>query len=207
MCPLDRKERDRQLREADILRAAEHIFATKGHYKATISDIAKEAQYAVGTIYLYFKNKQRLYLILIEKKVQDLISTVKEKVNQVNEAREKIRVLVEQQLSYFEENEDFFRIYFSERGGLRWTIKDKISRSAVDEFLKYLDYIAELIKLAQREGAIKKELDAKRTAYLLASMMNATVFPWLREEPRQKERLKGLSKYVLEVFFEGVGKK
>jgi AcrR family transcriptional regulator len=195
------------LREADILKAAEHIFATKGYYKATIQDIAKEAQYAVGTIYLYFKNKQRIYLILIEKKAQDLISRVKEKVSQVNEAREKIRVLVEQQLSYFEENEDFFRIYFSERGGLRWTIKDKLSRSAVDEFLKYLDYIAKLIKLAQREGAIKKELDAKKTAYLLAGMMNATVFPWLREEPRQKKRLKELSKYVLEVFYEGVGKK
>jgi AcrR family transcriptional regulator len=59
---LDRKERDRRLRESDILKAAEHVFATKGYHKAAISDIAQEAQYAVGTIYLYFKNKQELYL-------------------------------------------------------------------------------------------------------------------------------------------------
>jgi AcrR family transcriptional regulator len=204
---LDRKERDRRLRESDILKAAEHVFATKGYHKAAISDIAQEAQYAVGTIYLYFKNKQELYLTLVEKKAQNLISNVKEKVGQVNGAKEKIKVLVEQQLSYFEENEDFFRIYFSERGGLRWTIKDKISRQAVDKFLKYLDYIAGLIKEAQHQGIINKQLEAKRIAYLLASMMNAAVFPWLKEESRQKEKLKGLSTFVLDVFYKGVSVK
>ena len=143
MCPLDRKERDRQLREADILKAAERIFATKGYHKTAIQDIAKEAQYAVGTIYLYFKNKQTLYLTLIEKKTQELVTTIKEKVKQTSNIKEKIKVLVEEQLSYFEDNEDFFRIYFSERGGLRWTIKGKISRSAIDKFMQYLEYIAD----------------------------------------------------------------
>lgn len=205
MCPLDRKERDRWLREADILKAAEHIFATKGYYKATIQDIAKGAQYAVGTIYLYFKNKQRLYLILIEKKTQNLISTVKDSVAQAKDIKEKIKVLVETHLSYFEENEDFFRIYFSERGGVRWTIKDKISRSAVEEFLKYIDYVAKLVQEAQKKGIIKKEFDSKRVAYILASMMNATILPWLREQSLEKEKLKDLSKFVLKVFYEGAG--
>ena len=186
---MNRKERDKQSRETDILEAAIHVFATKGYHKATMSDIAEEAQYAVGTIYLYFKDKQTLYLTLIEKKAQELISTVKEKVSQVKDTGEKIKVLVKEQLLYFEENEDFFRIYFSERDGLRWTIKDKISRSAINKFMKYLDFIAELIRQEQRKGFIKKQLDAKKIAYLLASMMNATVFPWLRDRSSKKERL------------------
>ena len=207
MCPLvlDRKERDRKLREADILKAAEHIFATKGYHNSAILDIAEEAQYAVGTIYLYFRNKQDLYLTLIERKTEELFTTIKEKVEKVNDPRAKIRVLVEEQLSYFEDNEDFFRIYFSERGGLRWTIKDKISKSAVDKFIKYLDYIAELIREGQRQGVIKSQFDAKKMAYMLAGMMNAMIFPWLRERSMANGRLKHLSEFVLEVFYEGIG--
>jgi len=202
---LDRKERDKKLREADILKAAEHIFATKGYHNSAILDIAEEAQYAVGTIYLYFRNKQDLYLTLIERKTEELFTTIKEKVEKVNDPRAKIRVLVEEQLSYFEENEDFFRIYFSERGGLHWAIKDKISKSAVDKFMKYLDYIAELITEGQREGVIKSQFDAKKMAYMLAGMMNAMIFPWLRERSMANGRLKHLSEFVLEVFYEGIG--
>ncbi|MBL7131697.1 MAG: TetR/AcrR family transcriptional regulator [Candidatus Omnitrophica bacterium] len=205
MHPLGRKERDKLLRKADILKAAVRIFATKGYHKATMSDIAEEAQYAVGTLYLYFKNKGSLYITLIEEKVNELIATVKRKVGEIKSPRDKLKILIETQLSYFEENEDFFRIYFSERGELRWTIKDKIPKQAMDKFLEYLDYITNLIKEAQKKRFIEKEFDPKRVAYILAGMMNATIIPWLRERPLEKKGLKDLSTFVLNVFYKGVG--
>jgi len=63
MSALSRKERDRRLRQEDILKTAEHIFAIKGYHEASIQDIAKEAQYAVGTVYLYFKTKKHYILL------------------------------------------------------------------------------------------------------------------------------------------------
>jgi len=203
----DRKERDKQIRQDDILRAAERIFATRGYYKATIQDIAGEAQYAVGTLYLYFKDKQSLYLTLIEKKFSDLISIVKNKVDGTKDIKGKIEVLIEEQLSYFEENQDFFRIYFSERGGLRWTIKDRISQSAVEKFMRYLDYIATLIKKAQEKNLIRTDLEPRRVAYILASMLNAVILPWLKRESSKKGGLKNMSAFVMDVFLNGVAKK
>jgi len=203
----DRKERDKQIRQDDILRAAERIFATRGYYKATIQDIAGEAQYAVGTLYLYFKDKQSLYLTLIEKKFSDLISIVKNKVDGTKDIKGKIEVLIEEQLSYFEENQDFFRIYFSERGGLRWTIKDRISQSAVEKFMRYLDYIATLIKKAQEKNLIRMDLEPRRVAYILASMLNAVILPWLKRESSKKGGLKNMSAFVMDVFLNGVAKK
>lgn len=200
---MDRKERDRQLRENDILDAAEHVFATKGYHKASISDIAGEAQYAVGTIYLYFKDKESLYLTLIEKKIKNLFLTVKERVDKVDNAKEKIRVLVEAQFSYFQKNEDFFRIFFSEGH----TVKDKIAKSSIERMLKYIDFIAQVIKEAQKSGIIKRGFDSKRTAFILAAMMNATIFPWLRDKSQENNKFEDLSKFVLEVFYEGVGAK
>jgi len=206
MAAFNRKERDRLLRQSDILNAAERVFATKGYHKATIQDIAKEAQYAVGTIYLYFKDREVLYLDLIERKIADLISEVKKEVNKTEDAKEKIKVLVHRQLAYFEENQDFFRIYFSERGGLRWAIKDKISKSAVDKFVKYLDYITELLKRAQEKLLIRKELETKRLAYVLASMLNAVVIPWLKGT-HKKEQITNMTDFILDIFFKGVEQK
>ena len=40
-----------------IIRAAVKVFAKKGFFSARISDIAKAAKVADGTIYLYFNNK------------------------------------------------------------------------------------------------------------------------------------------------------
>ncbi len=202
---LNRKERDRRLRASDILRTAERLFAEKGYHRTTMQMIAREAEYAVGTIYLYFPDKQSLYLTLIEKKLADLIDTVQEKVKRVPEAEGKIRVLIEEELRYFEENQDFFRIYFSERDGLNWTIKNKISRLAVNRMMEYLDYIDGLVRQAQKEGYVRKELDAKRVAFLLASLIKSAVFPWLQKPDSGKDDFRELPGFVLEVFYRGVG--
>jgi len=213
MLALSRKERDRRLRREDILRAAEHIFAIKGYHKASIQDIASEAQYAVGTVYLYFKDKEVLYTTLIEQKAQELILTVKNKVVQAKDIREKIKVLVEEHLSYFEKNEDFFRIYFSERSNVSWTVKHRIPQKTMEKFLNYLDYIASIIKAAQVEGVVRNDFPAQKMAYILASMLNAVIFPWLRKESIRTssgakpsgngKTLKDMSGFILDMFFNG----
>jgi TetR/AcrR family fatty acid metabolism transcriptional regulator len=50
-----------------IIRAAVKVFAKKGFFSARISDIAKAAKVADGTIYLYFNNKTFSYLFLTKK--------------------------------------------------------------------------------------------------------------------------------------------
>ena len=91
---LTRKERDKQLRKTDLLSAAEHLFALKGYDRATMQDIAREAQYATGTAYLYFKDKESLYFSLLEEKISDMMSIVKEKTSAAKDVREKLNILV-----------------------------------------------------------------------------------------------------------------
>ena len=207
MNPLPRKARDKLLRRTDILRAATRVFAEKGYHNATMSDIAKQAEYAVGTIYLYFKDKQALYLALTDEKIGELIRRVKEKIGISQGALAKIRALVEEEFAYFEENEDFFRIYFSEGGLDGWAIKDKPSRESLEKIMKFLDYISGIIKKAQEENIIKKELDPKRTAHLLGGMIKSVIIPWLKEKPLKTESLKGLSGFILDAFLNGTAVK
>jgi len=60
----ERKERERERRRQQIIVAAKRVFSEKGFNKATMEDIAKEAELSPGTIYLYFKNKDELYASL-----------------------------------------------------------------------------------------------------------------------------------------------
>jgi TetR/AcrR family transcriptional regulator len=201
---LSRKERDKRLRKSDIMQAALHVFAVKGYRNTTMLDIARKAQYAVGTLYLYFKDKQSIYLYLVEGKINGLIAIVKKKTSKAKSSFDKIEILVETQLRYFEENSDFFHIYFSERNATRWTIKDKLSKEAVDNFLGYIDYMSTLIKHAQADGHINKNLPSKKIAYFLTGMMNSTVILWLKSTPVKNRDISAEADFVLDIFLNGV---
>jgi AcrR family transcriptional regulator len=60
----ERKERERERRRQQIMVAAKRVFTNKGFAKATMEDIANEAELSPGTLYLYFKNKDELYASL-----------------------------------------------------------------------------------------------------------------------------------------------
>lgn len=69
----ERKERERERRRQQIVVAAKRVFSEKGFNKATMEDIAKEAELSPGTLYLYFKNKDELYASLSLRILQYLV--------------------------------------------------------------------------------------------------------------------------------------
>jgi AcrR family transcriptional regulator len=62
---VERKEREREARRSAILDAAEFVFKLKGFTYATMDEIAKKAELAKGTIYLYYKSKEELQIGLV----------------------------------------------------------------------------------------------------------------------------------------------
>ncbi len=58
----ERREREKQARQDAILEAAREVFFSKGLDQATIDDVAEQAELSKGTIYLYFKSKEDLYI-------------------------------------------------------------------------------------------------------------------------------------------------
>ena len=109
---LGRKERHRLLRKTDIIRAAEHVFALKGFHKATIQDIARQAQYATGTVYLYFEDKNSLYFSIVEEKIKEFLRILRSKFTQVRGGREKLEVFIYENLSFFEKHLKILSKYF-----------------------------------------------------------------------------------------------
>jgi AcrR family transcriptional regulator len=62
-----RRRRERDQRYHTILAAAERLFCHQGYAKTKIQEVATEAEVAVGTVYLYFRNKEDLLIRLLDK--------------------------------------------------------------------------------------------------------------------------------------------
>jgi AcrR family transcriptional regulator len=80
----ERRSREKEQRATDIVDAAEKVIFVKGYENATMDEIAEEAELSKGTLYLYFKTKEELYLAIairgneiLRKKTE--IAIVKEK--------------------------------------------------------------------------------------------------------------------------------
>jgi TetR/AcrR family fatty acid metabolism transcriptional regulator len=63
--PLSRRERLKRQREQRILDAAATTFAEKGYHRATVHDVAVQADVADGTIYNYFDSKFDLLIAIL----------------------------------------------------------------------------------------------------------------------------------------------
>jgi AcrR family transcriptional regulator len=202
---LSRRQRDRLLRRADILRAAEHVFALKGYYEATMQDIAKEAQYATGTVYLYFKDKDSLYISLFEQKHKDLLSLLKEETTKEQDSRKKIEVFIIEELSFFERNQDFFRIFALERSRFQVMKALRDSRSSV--ITQYREFINELIKGGQSQKVLRDDFDSAQIADVFMSVLMAVVFEWFKGEPKRRGDLRQKLGFILEMFLKGAERK
>ncbi|NNF97813.1 MAG: TetR/AcrR family transcriptional regulator [Desulfobacteraceae bacterium] len=92
----ERKEREKERRRQQIIVAAKRVFSEKGFNKATMEDIAKEAELSPGTLYLYFKNKEELYASLSLRILQYLHIRVEHVIKETElDCRGKLKALME----------------------------------------------------------------------------------------------------------------
>ena len=114
-----RRERERARRAQDILAAAERVFAIYGFDAATIEQIAQEAEYAVGTIYLYFKDKHALYAALFANKLSAMVDQVEQAARAGAPANpaERLRDAIRAQFEFHDANREFFEVLMRHRQG------------------------------------------------------------------------------------------
>ena len=197
--PRPRRERERRQRRADILRAAESVFAAQGFHAASVDQIASAADYATGTVYLYFRDKEALYLELFQEKIRELSRLIRERTSGLEDPVEAIRQLVAARMEYFERNRAFFRIYAREGTNIfeprqeRWSGVRRL-------YADYLRRLAALIRGGQRLGVLR-EGDPHQLAVALSGIMIQLTRDKLQR--RRAGPLTDLTSFVLDTFLNG----
>jgi AcrR family transcriptional regulator len=81
-------------RRARVLRAATELFETQGYRKTSVEDIARRAEVAKGTVYLYFESKGALLVHAIALQKKALLSSLEPLFTGAIPERERLRYYV-----------------------------------------------------------------------------------------------------------------
>ncbi len=151
-------------KHSKIISAATKVFAKKGFFTARISDIAKEAKVADGTIYLYFNNKYDILLSVFEEEVGKIVEKTEKLLSKENDPEKMLEIYTLQHLTAMKKSKNLAEVIQIE---LRQS--NKVIRDYRDnEFSEYIGIIAEIIKKGQKSGLYRKDINpdiAKRTYF------------------------------------------
>ena len=197
---ISRREREYLAHREEILSAAEKVFAAKGFFPTTMSDIARRAEFGTGTLYKYFKSKEELYLTLIDEKVEEINRLVKTELSQKDSAVERITKVLRLQFEFIERNRDFFRIYISERSRFEWTVKDDLGKALHEKMVSYIDILSDVFGQGIKKGEFKC-VGPKDLAHAFVGIVNSFVFEWLIS--REPYPLISKLDTVIEIFLNG----
>jgi AcrR family transcriptional regulator len=105
-------------RRACILAAARCVFARQGYSQTVVEDIAARAGIAKGTLYLYFKSKEEIFMAALIEDARRLEEVTRERMQAVHSWQDKVKAYVTVRLEYLESHQDFLRIYLAEVRGM-----------------------------------------------------------------------------------------
>lgn len=137
-----------------IINAATKIFAKKGFYQAKVSEIAKEAKVADGTIYLYFENKDSILISLFEEQMKRVLDNMRKEITKEKDALKKIEKFALNHLKLIEQNKAMAEIIQVE---LRQSSKF-MKEYKNEKFAEYLNLIGDIIREGQEKGIFKKDI-------------------------------------------------
>ena len=109
-----RKRQPRAVREGDILSSAHVVFSDKGYEKAAVSEIAKRAGIAEGTVFKYFTNKQTLLARVIAEFYKKLIETTEASLHGITGVENQLRVVISRHIHTFFEDIGLCRLLLQE---------------------------------------------------------------------------------------------
>lgn len=182
-----------------ILKAAIKVFAKNGFYATRVSEIAKAAGVADGTIYLYFKNKDDVLITIFEEGIQELLAILREVAASDEPFERRVSRIIELQLGLLEAERDLAEVITV---NLRQS-SSLLKQYAAPLFMEYIDVIAGLIREGQKQGAFRKDLNPRVVARSLFGALDAILLTWALGEADPASLRKAAS-HCASLFLEGL---
>lgn len=198
---LPRRERENLRQRGEILDTALRLFSEKGYHNVSMQQIAKQAEFGVGTLYKFFANKQDLYKILIMETAEKWQRAVFQALEQEPDPFQAIKEYIAVQRELFFDNLPVVRLYYSETKGAYFNIRAGFDQDLLklrDERIKKLAWVFEM---GIKENVFRG-LDPSHMALALHGIIDAFLYRMM-EDPARFRKHDELS-YAAEIFLGGV---
>jgi TetR/AcrR family transcriptional regulator, fatty acid metabolism regulator protein len=181
-----------------IIEAAVRVFARNGYYNSRVSDIAREAGIASGTIYLYFKTKDQILVTLFREKMAAWVAHVRAEIASEPDAVAKIRRLIALHFGVLESDPALAEVVQVElRQGHKF-----FRGASAHEVSAYFELIQSVLEEGQAAGAIRADVPVNVATKVLFGAMDQVATSWVLG--KRKYRLSDSADAVAAVFLSGV---
>ncbi|MCU1349562.1 MAG: Transcriptional regulator [Acidobacteria bacterium] len=161
-----------------ILRAAVDVFARNGYFNAKVSEIAKAAGVADGTIYLYFDGKEDLLVTIFREHTRGYLQSLEREMVNIRRADDRIRVAIRHHLETLGRDKALAVVAQVE---LRHSLKF-MSLLSQQEVADYLNMIRKIIEQGQHDGVFRRNLHPQLVAKSVFGILDEMVTSWILSE-------------------------
>jgi len=176
----------REEKRQRILRAAIDEFARKGYFSARMSDVAKAASVADGTLYLYFEGKEHLLISIFDDVLSRFISQLKAEIEPVDDPIAKLEIMVRLHLQTLAQDRSLAQVLQIETRHSR-QFMSLLTRGRLGE---YLDLLRAIIQEGQDTGVFRRDLSPGLATDLVFGAVDELVNSWLlADDPGDLVRL------------------
>jgi len=180
------------------LKTAAGMFAKKGYYQTTVDEIARAIGVAKGTIYYHFKNKEELYLAVIQEGINLLEEQLKQAASGRMSHREKVEKIIGSLLTFIEKEKDLVFLFLKELCGA------DLQREVLAKMLSScLLVIRNVIEEGVKDGTFQ-DVDPEITTRSLFGMITISALHYIsysQSIPHDQVRAT-----IEQVFFRGTAK-
>ena len=165
-----RKNQLKQMRQEDILDAAERVFFSKGYQNATMDDIARDAEYSKRTIYVYFDSKEQLYQGIIYRAFRVLNAMNQTSLKQCDHLNglNRLRTIGDTHLEFIRKYPNYFRAITNHE----FSTQEAENESPVfKEGEKAIEILFSTLETGVKDGSIRADIDITATSFILYSQI------------------------------------
>ncbi|HID38817.1 MAG TPA: TetR/AcrR family transcriptional regulator [Calditrichaeota bacterium] len=164
----ERRQREKERRRNEIIDAAEKVFSSKGFDRATMDDVAEQAELSKGTLYLYFKNKEELYLAVNERGFRILQKMFREAAAQARTGLEKVYAIGQAYFRFHIQYEDYYNaMVYYESHQIDYSDDDSCAMACDRQGEKALEVLVEAIRAGIEDKSIRPDVEPFKMAIVL----------------------------------------
>ncbi|MFO0722229.1 MAG: TetR/AcrR family transcriptional regulator C-terminal domain-containing protein [Myxococcota bacterium] len=166
----DKSETRRRIVDASI-----EVFAERGLYASRISDIARAADVAEGTIYLYFKSKDDILVSVFREKMAEILARFQKMIAEIDDPEEQLRRYVTGHLALVAEQPKLMQVLTVELRQSTRFMKEQRPQG----FARYLAVLASIISEGQRRGHFRRELKPALVGRAIFGAIDEIALAWV----------------------------
>lgn len=199
---LSRKERERLIRRQEILDAGLALFSEKGFHNVSMNEIAQKAEFAIGTLYKFFENKEGLYKALVLELSDKFHNALAQAIEESDDEFEKLRNYVRTKGDMFRANVSMIRLYFAETRGASFNVMAGLDSEIRERYGCFLEMLAAVFEGGMEKKRFQKIAAPNHLAIALDSLCNAFLYRWL--EAPERHPYPENPDVILDILFKGL---